>query len=379
MSSVTARPLVACYYFGNYHVDARNVGVHGPGWTEWELVRRATPRFPGHVQPNVPAWGYTDEADPAVMARKIDAAADHGIDAFIFDWYWYDDGPFLQRCLDEGYLQAPNHRRVPFCCMWANHDWTNIHPCGLHSGREKLYRGKVTPETFERITARFVELYFRHPAHLRLDGCPYFSIYDLTRFIESFGSLAATQAAIRAFRQKTVAAGFPGLHLNAVVWGRTILPGETQPTDTRQLVCDLGFDSTTSYVWVHHAGLDRSPTTPYEVVRDRYFAHWEQMVRTYPMPYFPNVTMGWDSSPRTIQSEVWQPIGYPFTNCIGGNTPAAFREALRLTRDRLRALGGPQMLNINCWNEWTEGSYLEPDTRSGLAYLEAVREVFGTR
>src|SRR5512135_1016411 len=66
---------VACYYFPNYHVDPRNEKQHGPGWTEWELVKRAEPRFEGHHQPNVPLWGYTDEADPAVMAKKIDAAA----------------------------------------------------------------------------------------------------------------------------------------------------------------------------------------------------------------------------------------------------------------------------------------------------------------
>jgi hypothetical protein len=37
---------------------------------------------------------------------------------------------------------------------------------------------------------------------------------------------------------------------------------------------------------------------------------------------------------------------------------------------------GPRILNINCWNEWTEGSYLEPDTRNGTAFLEAVKDVF---
>jgi hypothetical protein len=33
-------------------------------------------------------------------------------------------------------------------------------------------------------------------------------------------------------------------------------------------------------------------------------------------------------------------------------------------------------VTINAWNEWTEGSYLEPDTVHGLKYLEAVRDVF---
>lgn len=81
---------VAVYYFPNYHVDKRNEAWHGEGWTEWELVKRATPRFEGHDLPKVPLWGYTDEADPVDMAQKIDAAADHGVDTFIFDWYWYE-------------------------------------------------------------------------------------------------------------------------------------------------------------------------------------------------------------------------------------------------------------------------------------------------
>ena len=47
--------------------DWRNEAVHGAGWTEWELVKKAQPRFPGHRQPKVPLWGYEDEADPAVI------------------------------------------------------------------------------------------------------------------------------------------------------------------------------------------------------------------------------------------------------------------------------------------------------------------------
>ena len=65
---------IAVYYFPNYHADPRNEAVHGRGWTEWELVRSARPRFPGHRQPKVPLWGWEDEADPRVMARKIRAS-----------------------------------------------------------------------------------------------------------------------------------------------------------------------------------------------------------------------------------------------------------------------------------------------------------------
>ena len=38
-----------------------------------------------------------------------------------------------------------------------------------------------------------------------------------------------------------------------------------------------------------------------------------------------------------------------------------------------------RILTINAWNEWTEGSYLEPDTVHGMRYLEAIRKVFGPK
>src|SRR5690606_24554411 len=132
MSERRARDVqVACYYFPNYHPDPRNEAAHGPGWTEWELVRRAEPRFLGHRQPRTPAWGEEDESDPEVMAKKIDAAADHGIDVFLFDWYYYDDGPFLERGLEQGFFNAPNRDRLKFALMWANHNWVDIHPAKL--------------------------------------------------------------------------------------------------------------------------------------------------------------------------------------------------------------------------------------------------------
>jgi hypothetical protein len=48
---------VGAFYYGPWHVDPHNEKLHGANWTEWNLLKQAKPRFPGHLQPNVPAWG----------------------------------------------------------------------------------------------------------------------------------------------------------------------------------------------------------------------------------------------------------------------------------------------------------------------------------
>ncbi len=374
-----ARPVtVVSYYFGNYHPgDPRNVKTKGVDWSEWELVKNAQPRFPGHRQPHVPLWGYQDESDPAVMAHKIAAAADHGIDAFIFDWYYYDDGPFLDSPIDRGFLQATNHARLKFAFMWANHDWQDIFPYHRGAPHRTLYPGRVTPATFDKICDHLIRDYFVRTNYWRINGKPYFSFYDLGNLIASFGSVTATRTALDAFRTKAAAAGLPGLHLNAVVWEQVILPGEKTVTDPVKLIHDLGFDSATSYVWIHHAAVPEQ-ATEYNYVRDEYFDYWARVGIHLGVPYIPNVTMGWDPSPRADQSQTFDNSGYPFMNTIKDNTPENFRAALELAKQRLLAEpNGLRILNLNCWNEWTEGSYLEPDTVHGLAYLEAVKAVFG--
>ncbi len=379
-SAVSDRPFqVASYYFPNYHPsDARNEKVKGKGWSEWELVKAAKPRFPGHHQPNVPLWGYTDESDPKQMAQKITAAAGHGIDAFIFDWYYYDDGPFLERCLEKGFFGARNNKRLKFALMWANHDWADIHPYRLDTPQKLLYPGKITPATFDRMTDYIISTYFKHPSYWKLEGRPYFSIYELSKLLENFGSLSAARAALDQFRTKATAAGLPGLHLNAVVWGQPILPQENKPAKPSEVVKQLGFDSVSSYVWIHHVALPQFPATDYGLVQEKYFEYWRQAERMFDVPYFPNVTMGWDSSPRAHQSDPFVNRAYPFMGTISGNTPQRFKGALQAAKERLQERPANQrVLTINCWNEWTEGSYLEPDTVNGMKYVEAIREVFG--
>jgi hypothetical protein len=81
-----------CRHTGDWHSDPDMAGLHGPNWTEWGLVTNAQPRFEGHQQPNLPldqppGWGISAaENTPEAMKMKIDAAVQHGVTSFLFDW-----------------------------------------------------------------------------------------------------------------------------------------------------------------------------------------------------------------------------------------------------------------------------------------------------
>lgn len=92
--------------------------------------------------------------------------------------------------------------------------------------------------------------------------------------------------------------------------------------------------------------------------------------------------MGWDVTPRLIQSDNFDTFkGYPWTPVFNGdNTPAAFQSALIRAKKFVNDNNlQHKIIIINAWNEWTEGSYLLPDTKTGTKYLEAIKNVFGKK
>jgi hypothetical protein len=366
---------VVAYYFPNYHPDAKNQVRYGKGWTEWELAKTARPRFAGHQQPKVPAWGYTDESTPKVMERKIAAAAGHGVTCFLYDWYWHDGGPFLDRGLEKGFLKAANRGRIKFALMWANHDWVELFRAKADGTRTLHYPGAVSRETFRKLSDHAIREYFSQPNYWRIDGRPYFSIYELMTFVKGMGGLAAARDALQDFQARARNAGLPGIHLNAVEWG---VKPKGIARDRDEMIAALGIDSVTSYCWIHDTDLKVFPATPYAAWRDESIAKWDSHRARFKVPYFPNVSMGWDSSPRTEQDVDYRPRAYPYTAVTTGNTPAEFQKALESAKAYLdRTPAARKIVTINAWNEWTEGSYLEPDRVNGMGYLEAIRAVFG--
>ena len=69
---------------------------------------------------------------------------------------------------------------------------------------------------------------------------------------------------------------------------------------------------------------------------------------------------------------------YPYGPVTVNNTPYVFKKYLAQAKELTMVKPeNERIITINSWNEWGEGSYLEPDTINGMKYLEAVKDVYG--
>ena len=205
---------VAAFVWPSYHPDDRAKIFWPMGIGEWETVMNNKPKFEGHDQPRFPLWGYVNEANRDVMEMEIAAAADHGVNVFIYDWYWYDRMPFLEGCLNDGYLKARNNDRVKFYLMWANHDvhlnWDkrNADDAFTKKNTATIWEGGIERPEFEKIAHRWIEKYFSQPSYYKIDGKPVFMIYDLSNFINGLGGVEQARGAVSWFRDEVKKAGF---------------------------------------------------------------------------------------------------------------------------------------------------------------------------
>jgi hypothetical protein len=340
------------------------------GIGEWQSVKNAAPKENGYRWERKPLWGYQNEADPEVMHHQIEEAVRHGVNVFIYDWYWYDNRPFLENCLNDGFLKADNREKMQFYLMWANHDANNYWNIDLSDdyGNTVIWNGSVGFEGFATVVDRVIEKYFSQPNYYTIDGCPVFMVYDVKHLISGLGGIEKTQEAIAYFREKTKQAGFPDLHLQFTIWReRTLnLSGfdANMTGSTKDVVALLGADSVTHYQFVHFANIDRD----YDEILDDVQKEWERIDGEYSVPYFPHISCGWDNNPRFRKFR---------EGIVKNNTPESIKKGMQMAKEYVDSHpDSVPLITVNSWNEWTETSYLEPDNLYGYGYLEAIRDVF---
>ncbi|MBR4959837.1 MAG: glycoside hydrolase family 99-like domain-containing protein [Clostridia bacterium] len=212
---------IAAYVWPSYTgKEPRTLQFWEQGMGEWQTVLSATPKVEGQILPRKPLWGAVDEADPKVMEFQIQEALRHGVNVFIYDWYWYDRRPFLEQCLNEGFLGAPNNEDMQFYLMWANHDVGYTWDKRISGADGTIFLGSQNREEFEIICHRLIEKYFIKPNYYKINGCPVFMIYEVMNLMKGLGGVDKTRAAIEWFRDQVKMAGFPDLHLQLTIWGK---------------------------------------------------------------------------------------------------------------------------------------------------------------
>ena len=360
---------LAAYVWPSYTGDEPRTRIFWPeGYGEWQTVKNTKAKCDRHIWPRKPLWGYVNEADPYVMEMEIDAAADHGLNVFIYDWYWYDNRPFLEQCLNNGYLKARNNDRVKFYIMWANHVATTLWDTRTSHLDIPIWQANGDKETFKVITDRLIKQYFTHPNYYRIANKPVFQIYDFIKFIGDLGGIEGAKWAVDYMNNEAIKAGLnDGIHFQISLRNPV---GELKVhKDFDGCFGDaidlLGCESTTYYQFVSMVDVNR----PYPQVLADIIPKWEECRKATKAHFFPHISLGWDTNPRYI------PLKNTITtDCTPENIKKGFMEAKKYI-DAHPELPVP-LITINSWNEWTECSYLEPDDLNGYGYLEAMRDVF---
>tara|TARA_A100001391_G_scaffold205189_1_gene204037 strand:+ start:5920 stop:8328 length:2409 start_codon:yes stop_codon:yes gene_type:complete len=342
------------FYLPQYHPIPENDRWWGKGFTEWRNVEKAVPSFDGHIQPRRPAdLGYYDLRVAQIQVEQTEMAKKYGIDAFCYYHYWFDGKKMLDLPIEN--MIANDEIDFPFCICWANENWTR--------SWDGLNRDVLMPQTYdENMLAQYprdVYKYLSDRRYLKYNGKPVFLIYKIM-------DIPNPSKTLDGWRKTWKKLGLGDVHIAAV---------RTFPNQNKVTIHELGVDAFVDFP-PHsiHPFVKPAAVTPYEgfegYVYD-YDSGVEGDLDRYEREdstYVHRGVMGcWDNSARRGTKAQ---LAY-------GASPITYRSWLRrsLLQDADSHPGMERLTFINAWNEWAEGTYLEPDQHYGIAFLEATRSV----
>lgn len=358
----TTRPKVVAFVLPQFHRIPENDAWWGEGFTEWTNVRKARPLFPKHLQPRVPAKGrYYDLLDPAVHDWQAALAREYGVYGFCYYHYWFNGKQLLEKPVD--LLIRRGRPDIPFCLAWANEPWTRAWDGGE---KEVLMPQSYGGEADWKRHFEYLLTAFRDPRYIRVNGKPVFLIYR-TANIEQCAAM------LRTWRSEAERAGLPGLHLVGMLTGF--------PLERRRALFDAFAEFEPAYTFTHRRpywfrkrerwgaklaklswrwfGRAWRPPNSYD-----YGALWRAIAAREVAPRtYPGAFVDWDNSPRRSLERALILRNFD-ANAFAQGMQAQVRKAQRV---------GAEFIFINAWNEWAEGTYLEPDEARGYFFLEAIR------
>jgi hypothetical protein len=245
-------------------------------------------------------------------------------------------------------MRAPSKNKVKFSILWANSD-------------QKMPKSR---EDWQAMVGYWVKYYFPRPEFLLVEGKPtvfVFSADELKKQAETFG--ATTQELLDDAQKIARAAGFDGINFVAGTGANVpMISGYAKR---------VGYESFSTYNY-HHGPNDELLSHSYTELDKGYREHWKRFAEMGNLSLVVPMTSGWDRRP-------WGGSKDPLhDNSV--STPEEFKKHIEAAKIFMDA--NPKLTHglgvICCWNEFGEGSYIEPTKKYGFSYLEKVKEVFST-
>jgi GT2 family glycosyltransferase len=351
------RVRVIAFYLPQFHRTEENDLWWGKGFSDWTNVVKAQPVYPGHYQPHLPTdLGFYDLRVPDTLRSQAELAARYGIEGFCVYQYNFGGRRLLWQPIDA--ILA--NRDIPFrwCTCWANENWTRRWDGG---DGEILIKQNYDSATIDSVLDDALDQ-ATDPRYLRVSGKPIFLVYR-PLFLPNPPTFA------HQCRARFEAAGFPGVHL--------VLVESMEAVGRKVDPASLGFDACVEFPPHGQAARKAMTNEPVsEGWTGDFFDYPETVVNCViegEVPYrrYPSVFPAWDNTARQPRQG----------NVFRDFSPEAFRifveEKLEILRQFL--VGEERLLFVNAWNEWAEGSHLEPDIGYGHRWLEALRDALATR
>ena len=343
------------FYLPQFHENPENNEWWGKGFTEWVNVKRAFPLFEGHNQPRVPGeLGYYDLVeDPTIQERQVALAKEYGIHAFCFYYYWFEGKRLLWKPVDQ-YFENKN-LDLPFCICWANETWSR-----RWNGDEKeiLIKQVHNEKTDKEFIYDVIPL-FKDERYLRVDGKPLLLIYR----IELFPRPAET---IKLWKKLCAQEGVGDIHV-ALVQSFGMV-------DHRMYGADSSVEFPPHKIVGSVINENILTKEEQEKITGNIYSYKEivenqMLVKKRDYVLWPGCMLGWDNTARRLYA----------SNVFHYFSPELYREWLIKNHVYTQLYNKQPLMFINAWNEWAEGTYLEPDQKYGRLLLEITKEVINYR
>lgn len=338
------------FYLPQFHPIPENDRWWGRGFTEWTNVTRAHPFFNGHFQPRLPAdLGFYDLRLAEVRNEQAKLAQQYGLYGFCYHYYWFNGKKLLDLPLTK--VLESKEPDFPFCICYANENWTR-----RWDGQEDdiLMKQEHSPDSDRNFIQDVIPM-FKDNRYIKVKNKPLLLVYRSALFPDISNTT-------RIWREEARKAGFDDIFLcKCQTFGDFDDPAKT------------GFDACVEFP---PHGLNIGQKYEYEdfarlsapsfngKIFDYGDAALQMMTRQWPeYKLFKTVMLGWDNSARKgLNAHIF----HNFSMDI-------YERWLSLVMKRTveRYPDYERFVFVNAWNEWAEGTYLEPDQKFGHEYLTA--------